>query len=549
MIVRKTALEEARRVNELFAICFEMPYTNCPADPEKDDATHWAAFDEDGEMMSTFTVSDFTVQFDGSPCKMGGIGGVATLPQYRRRGGIRACFREALPDMYGSGYDFSYLYPFSTAYYRKFGYENCVQKYGWTVDLSLLNPPKEGGSFRLAEKGCPMTAEIRALDAIWESHYNMMVLHGDEDYDWTRKCDPAVKQDFTYVCFDAAGKPNAYTTFRLANEPDGRNLVCSRFCFADKGGFDELMRLFKSLSSDHRFVKFSTPANPAMQYFMPEWSLGAVSWSVQSAGMVRVVNVKSGQRGAGRRGRRSDDRPHLLGADRGRLGLCGSPWGTSGTGSQTGESLPESGIFPQAPDDCRLFLILYNLPNGFGSGGSICGGNAMEIRQLDKEVYAGKKFTAQYQTNGYYDIRATGQGFEIKYTPFEAPTEKGFDDVFFGEWLEDPVAFGAFEDGKLAGFVEGAPESWNNRFRISNICVFDNAQRSKGVGTALMNTILKAAEATGARMIVLETQTCNESAVAFYKKNGFDIIGFDLYSYSNTDPENHEVRIEMGKKL
>ena len=109
MIVRKTALEEARRVNELFAICFEMPYTNCPADPEKDDATHWAAFDEDGEMMSTFTVSDFTVQFDGSPCKMGGIGGVATLPQYRRRGGIRACFREALPDMYGSGYDFSYL--------------------------------------------------------------------------------------------------------------------------------------------------------------------------------------------------------------------------------------------------------------------------------------------------------------------------------------------------------------------------------------------------------------------------------------------------------
>lgn len=293
MILRKTALEEARRVNELFAICFEMPYTNCPADPEKDDATHWAAFDEDGEMMSTFTVSDFTVQFDGSPCKMGGIGGVATLPQYRRRGGIRACFREALPDMYGSGYDFSYLYPFSTAYYRKFGYENCVQKYGWTVDLSLLNPPKEGGSFRLAEKGCPMTAEIRALDAIWESHYNMMVLHGDEDYDWTRKCDPAVKQDFTYVCFDAAGKPNAYTTFRLANEPDGRNLVCSRFCFADKGGFDELMRLYKSLSSDHRFVKFSTPANPAMQYFMPEWSLGAVSWSVQSAGMVRAVNVKS----------------------------------------------------------------------------------------------------------------------------------------------------------------------------------------------------------------------------------------------------------------
>ena len=28
-----------------------------------------------------------------------------------------------------------------------------------------------------------------------------------------------------------------------------------------------------------------------------------------------------------------------------------------------------------------------------------------------------------------------------------------------------------------------------------------------------------------------------------------DTITFDLYSYSNTDPEKHEVWIEMGKKL
>lgn len=49
----------------------------------------------------------------------------------------------------------------------------------------------------------------------------------------------------------------------------------------------------------------------------------------------------------------------------------------------------------------------------------------MEIKQLDKEAYAGKKFTARYRTNGYYDIRATEQGFEVTYTPFEAPTERG----------------------------------------------------------------------------------------------------------------------------
>lgn len=173
----------------------------------------------------------------------------------------------------------------------------------------------------------------------------------------------------------------------------------------------------------------------------------------------------------------------------------------------------------------------------------------MEIKELNKETYAGKKFTVRYQTNGYYDIQASENGFQMKYVSFASPVEKSFDDVFFSEWLEDPVAFGAFEDGKLIGYVEGSLESWNNRFRLSNICVFDRTKRSCGIGTRLMDAIQEAALSCGARMIVLETQSCNENAIAFYKKNGFSTIGFDLYAYSNTDPEQHEVRVEMGKML
>ncbi len=173
----------------------------------------------------------------------------------------------------------------------------------------------------------------------------------------------------------------------------------------------------------------------------------------------------------------------------------------------------------------------------------------MEIRPLEKEIYAGRKFTARYRTRGYYDIAASETGFRLEYRLFPAPVERSFDDVFFGEWLEAPAAFGAFEGEHLLGYAEGSPESWNNRFRISNICVFDAAARGRGVGTELMRAIEAAAVFSGARMIVLETQSCNENAIAFYRKNGFAIIGFDLYAYSNTDPARHEVRIEMGKKL
>ena len=133
----------------------------------------------------------------------------------------------------------------------------------------------------------------------------------------------------------------------------------------------------------------------------------------------------------------------------------------------------------------------------------------MEIRPLDREIYAGKTFTACYRTNGYYEICPSETGFQMDYVPFAEPTERSFDDVFFGDFSE----------------------------------------RSRGVGTALMKPIERAAEDAGARMLILETQSCNENAIAFYKKNGFEIVGFDLYAYSNDDPERHEVRIEMGKKL
>lgn len=101
----------------------------------------------------------------------------------------------------------------------------------------------------------------------------------------------------------------------------------------------------------------------------------------------------------------------------------------------------------------------------------------MEIRQLDPAVYAGRKFTARYRTKGYYDICAAEDGFRLRYVPLGAPMEKSFDDEFFGEWLEEPVAFGAFEGERLLGYVEGAPESWNKRYRISNICIFDETAR------------------------------------------------------------------------
>ncbi len=173
----------------------------------------------------------------------------------------------------------------------------------------------------------------------------------------------------------------------------------------------------------------------------------------------------------------------------------------------------------------------------------------MVIEKLNYEKYKGQKYQTEFQSDRYLDIEPAGEGFDIKWVMSEEPLRMSINDTMLFDWLDHPRAYGAFEGDRLIGFVEGFLEKWNNRFRISNICVFDHADRRSGVGMKLMETILEEAVRSGARMAVLETQSFNYKAISFYKKNGFQLIGFDRYAYSNNGPEEHNMRIEMGRKL
>lgn len=173
----------------------------------------------------------------------------------------------------------------------------------------------------------------------------------------------------------------------------------------------------------------------------------------------------------------------------------------------------------------------------------------MKIIKLEKEKFKDQKFMVKYSAKGYYDLEKEGDTFVVCYKPFDKIMDKLFEFSLFDKWLDEPVAYGAFDTNRLLGFAEGFLEKWNNRFRISNICILEEKNRRRGIGGLLMKQMLDEAKKSGARMVVLETQSCNEKAIAFYKNQGFCIIGFDLFAYSNTDPERHEIRMEMGMAL
>ena len=180
------------------------------------------------------------------------------------------------------------------------------------------------------------------------------------------------------------------------------------------------------------------------------------------------------------------------------------------------------------------------------------------IIPLPKEEWKGTPIPIRYTTEEYYDLESTadGDGFRIEMrrkrfdTPVtHTPEEYDFPDSLYQDHWEKAEAFGIVRetDGQkeLLACIEVCPEEWSNRLMVTELWVTDALQR-QGIGTRLMNLAKEKAKQQGRRAIILETQSCNVRAIAFYLSQGFELIGFDSCCYTNADVQRHEVRFDLG---
>lgn len=320
MIVRKIKPEELKRTKELFATAFELTYDNnepamvvyentLKSPKSREDETplnKYAAFeDDDKTMTSCLSVNSYEMNFDGNLTKMAGIGGVSSLPQYRRKGGIRGCFEKMLPDLYGQEIDFSYLYPFSSVYYRKFGFEmGCFGKQCNYLLSMIPSFDLKGGYCILIDESNreKIFPDVKRLYETWEKQYNGMVCNEGYEYTFVTEANPYKNQEFTYVYYRGNGKIAAYFTIHKEKKEEGQIVVCSRLVYEGKEGLQGFLALVKTMASDHVRVLFTIPENETMEFLVKEWSLGAFSESLIPLGMVRVVNVENVLKKAAYRG-------------------------------------------------------------------------------------------------------------------------------------------------------------------------------------------------------------------------------------------------------
>ena len=181
-----------------------------------------------------------------------------------------------------------------------------------------------------------------------------------------------------------------------------------------------------------------------------------------------------------------------------------------------------------------------------------------EIIPLLKEEWKGVPILMRYTTEEYYDLETTtgSNGFQVQMVKKKfdipvthTPEEYDFPDGLYQDHWEKAEAFGIVteREGKkeLLACIEICPEEWSNRLMVTELWVADELHR-QGIGTRLMNVAKEQAKKQGRRAIILETQSCNVRAIAFYLSQGFELIGFDSCCYTNIDVERQEVRFNFG---
>lgn len=173
------------------------------------------------------------------------------------------------------------------------------------------------------------------------------------------------------------------------------------------------------------------------------------------------------------------------------------------------------------------------------------------IEKLEASAWRGHVLHFNYVSDAYYDLAIRDDTDGIAAALFKKAFEQPFHKVdakgspLFAPHWEGAEAYGIRFGKELAAVIQLCPEEWSNRLRATDLWVHQDFRR-KGLGTALMRLAKEKAAKQNRRVLILETQSCNAPAIAFYLAQGFRFIGFDLCCYSNQDIAQREVRLEMG---
>lgn len=239
----------------------------------------WGYYAE-GVLAAKLELLPLQVWLCGKPFLAGGIGSVATWPEYRERGMVKHLLKNALMQMKQQGRTISLLHPFSYSFYRKYGWENFSSYKKYEMNI---NSHAERFAGAVQGRIC-RTEEWRLLDGIYEQfakRFNGPLIRNEQW--WTQRL---LKQGggHTAVYINEEDQPSGYIRYRLhAKEMDIYEYIALNE--AARRGIGQFISRHRSMSES---LKLSVPLNDNLPFFLedPRFKQELVPY-----GMVRIVDA------------------------------------------------------------------------------------------------------------------------------------------------------------------------------------------------------------------------------------------------------------------
>lgn len=295
MEVRKIKPEEHIEALKILSIAFRWSrdFSEAEVNPEKfykGYETWRAVFSDEGKMCSAFEVTPFKIKFDGKLVNMAGVGGVISLPEERNKGYVRKLFEYCFKEMREKKQIFSFLYPFSNEYYRKFGYELCLDKVRYTIPLSSIKAFKSSGEVRLYIPGTDYS-HIKAMYDRFTEHKNLTSERNE--FLWNKHIgeDPYKDNLYTYVWYNSENKPMSYITFKCQKKADfGADMQVKEFIWLNEEALVGIFSFLSGFTPSYKDFIWETTENYNLKLLFPEPAY--VKTEVYSFGMNRIVDLE-----------------------------------------------------------------------------------------------------------------------------------------------------------------------------------------------------------------------------------------------------------------
>ncbi len=215
---------------------------------------HYQQLTEDGREMSHAYIGTCMTRYQDKWVPAMTVGGVGTLPEYRRRGCVRKMLEDLLPRAREYGWYFSMMHPFSFSYYRKFGYERISDKILVDMPMAALDFVPRYSELVPLEEAHAEEDILRVFDAFSENR-NLTFARSSVGNFRKDGCQ-------TYLYYNEAGDCDGYVMVEADNYYDGINrmisvnLVVHEIVYRNKAALLHLLGFLRMYEGELKTIHF-----------------------------------------------------------------------------------------------------------------------------------------------------------------------------------------------------------------------------------------------------------------------------------------------------